>query len=187
MDKDLMYTISDIEHVWQGDFLKVDAVHLDLPNGHHSTHEVVRHPGATAIVVLDDDGRVLLERQYRTPIDALTWEIPAGKIDPGEDPETCARRELEEETGLVADKLEYLTSVAVALGYSDEVIHLYLARDLVQGTRCLDEDEFLDLAWKPFQDVVEEVVQGNIRDSKTIIGILLTERVLRQSDLGDVG
>jgi ADP-ribose pyrophosphatase len=119
--------------VYDGGFLKVDEVRVELPNGKVTYRDVVRHPGAVAVIAVDAENRVLLVRQYRTALERVVLEIPAGKLEAGEDCEVCARRELAEETGYVARQMRYLAPVAVAVGYSDEIIHLFLATDLEPG------------------------------------------------------
>lgn len=128
---------------FEGRLVKVDSVDIELPNGHKTQHEVIRHPGAVCVIALDDQGRVLIVRQYRTALERVTIEVPAGKIDPGEDPEDAVRRELAEETGYAAGQIRRLASIAVAVGYSDEIIHLYMATDLTPGSAHPDDDEFV--------------------------------------------
>lgn len=131
------------ETVFKGGFLKVNLVEVELPNKKIAYRDVVRHPGAVAILTLNENNEVLLEYQYRTAIDEIIMEIPAGKLEKGEDIKEAALRELKEETGLYANKIEYLGKTLVAAGYSDEIIHIYLAKDLTKGTNDLDEDEFV--------------------------------------------
>ena len=164
---------SEIAH--QGGFLRVDAVDIELPNGHRTTHEVVRHPGAVAIIALDNQGRVLLVHQYRTALERMTVEIPAGKLDRGEDPLECALRELSEETGYIAERMEYLMPIAVAAGYSDEIIHLYMASGLSAGPAHPDDDEFGVAEWVPLDTLVDSVLDGRIEDSKTVIAALICD------------
>ena len=171
-DNDITCTVLGSECAWNGKFLKIDQVELQLPNGHTTTHDVVRHPGATAILALDGKGNMLMERQYRSAVDRVVWEIPAGKIDPDEDPAVCAARELEEETGYRAGVLRYLTPIAVALGYSDEIVHLFLATDLTRGETNLDEDEFVDVQWVPVSQVMADALAGKLEDSETLVALL---------------
>ena len=160
---------------FDGRLLKVDTVDIELPNGHTTTHEVIRHPGAVCIVALDHDGNVLVVRQYRTALERVTIEMPAGKIDPGEDPEDAVRRELAEETGYVAGEIRRLASIAVAVGYSDEIIHIYMATDLQPGPAHPDEDEFVVSEWVSVESLIDSVLDGRIEDSKTVIAALICD------------
>ena len=166
---------SDI--AYQGGFLRVDSVDIELPNGHLTTHEVVRHPGAVAIIALNERGEVLLVRQYRTALERVTVEVPAGKLDMGEDPLECARRELSEETGYSAGRFDYLAPIAVAAGYSDEIIHLYMATELSAGAAHPDDDEFVVSEWVPLDVLVDSVLDGRIEDSKTVIAALICDAI----------
>ena len=172
--------IIDSRRVFEGGFLKVDAVDLTVANGNPKVHEVVRHPGAVGIIALDEDGRVLLVRQYRTALERVTIEIPAGKLEPGEDPLESARRELEEETGYAAAELRYLAPIAVAAGYSDEILHLYMATGLTAGQAHPDDDEFVASEWVDLDVLVVSVLDGRIEDSKTMIAALLCDAIRRR-------
>lgn len=140
---------------------------------------MIRHPGAAAIVVLDDENRVVLERQWRTPAGGAFWEIPAGKIDPGEKHAVTARRELKEEAGLTARDWVFLGTIRNAIGYSDEHIEIYLARGLTQGEQRLDANEFLTLTRVPFEEALAACRDGTISDVKTIIGLMWAEDYIR--------
>ncbi|MFZ2756883.1 MAG: NUDIX hydrolase, partial [Atopobiaceae bacterium] len=129
-DTSLEERIESEETAWSGRIFDVSRLRVSLPDGREAIRDVVRHPGAVAIVALTDDGRICLVRQYRTALARVTLEIPAGKLAPGEDPLACASRELTEETGLVADKIAYLTTIATSAGFADELIHLYMATGL---------------------------------------------------------
>lgn len=165
---------------FDGRLVKVDAVDIELPNGHQTTHEVIRHPGAVAIIALDDEGRMLVVRQYRTALERVTIEVPAGKIDPGEDPANAVTRELAEETGYVAGTVRRLATIAVAVGYSDELIHLYMATDLVPGQAHPDEDEFVLAEWVEVDSLIDSVLDGRIEDSKTVIAALICDALRRR-------
>lgn len=162
--------ISEIP-VFDGRLMHVRRLEVRLPNGKTSTREMTRHCGASAIVTLDEENRVVLERQWRAPAGGAFWEIPAGKIDPGEAPLATARRELEEEAGLVARRWTYLGTIHNAIGYSDEHIEIYLARDLSQGTAHLDENEFLTLVSPTFDEALAMCRDGRITDVKTLTGL----------------
>lgn len=176
-DDDLAETIVGSTAVWRGSYLNVDAVDIELPNGKTAVHEVIRHPGAVAIIAIDGMGRILLVHQYRTALERVTREIPAGKLNPGEEIEDCARRELEEETGYRAGEMRYLIPVAMAPGYSDEIIHLFMATDLVRGEVHPDEDEFISVEWADLKDFINEVLDGKVEDSKTIIAAFICDAI----------
>lgn len=159
------------ETIFQGRLLQVNRDSVRLPNGVEATREVVIHPGAVAIVALDGE-ELLLVKQYRYPIDQETLEIPAGKLEPGEAPESCAQRELREETGYQG-KLTYLGPFYSTPGFSNEVIHLYSAQDLVWAPLSADEDEFLGVERIPWAEAVRKAQQGEFQDAKTALGILI--------------
>ena len=149
--------------------LNVDTV--TLPNGLTVDLEVVRHPGAAAVVPLKDDGTVILIRQFRHAAGGFIYEIPAGKLHPGEDPKVCAVRELEEEVGYRTDKLELLSSIFTAPGFTDEVIHIYKATGLTAGRQQLDRDEVLEVIEMPLREAIGMIETGAIRDAKSIVGL----------------
>ena len=146
---------------------------VDLPNGRRVELDVLRHPGAAAVVPFLDRETVLLIRQYRYAAGGDLLEIPAGKLDPGEAPEVCAVRELEEETGYRAGRLESLTSIWTSPGFTDEVIHLFAAWDLEPATQQLEPDEIIDLVPTPLADALEMVRAGELRDAKSAIALML--------------
>jgi ADP-ribose pyrophosphatase len=165
--------------VFTGRILDVSVRTVLLPNGEKSTREVVLHKGAAAIVAVDEQGRVPLVRQFRAPLERVMLELPAGKKDSAEeDPLTCARRELREETGLTATHWQLLTHMASTPGFSSEVISLYLATGLAQGDTGRDEDEFMDVVWEDLSSLTRRVRAGEIVDSKTALGLLLAEAAL---------
>ncbi|HEU24117.1 MAG: ADP-ribose pyrophosphatase [Mesoaciditoga sp.] len=153
---------------FEGKILKLYVDEVELPNGHKSFREVVRHPGASAVIVLLDDGRIVLERQFRYPIREILWEIPAGKLDKDEDPFECAKRELLEETGISALKWQKLGYIYTTPGFSDEKIHLYFASGISNGNKHLDEDEFIEIKYFKVEEVEEMIMKNEITDSKTI-------------------
>lgn len=160
------------ETAWSGKIFDVECLEVKLPNGHVSRRDVVRHHGAVAIVALTESGKIALVRQYRTALDRVTVEIPAGKLEPGEDPLDCAKRELKEETGFVPGRIAYLTTIASSCGFSDELIHLYLATQLSFEGANPDEDEFLNVDLVDLQELVDAVLDGKIEDAKTVVGAL---------------
>jgi len=170
----LQETLLVREPIYQGAILDVEKWQAQLPNGAPAVREIVRHKGAAAVVALDDEGNVLLVRQWRCPLDRETLEIPAGKLDhAGENPFRCAQRELKEETGYTAQSWQLLTPMVSTPGFCDEMIHLYLARDLIQGDAQPDEDEFLSLTRLPLAEAVAQVMGGVLQDAKTALGILM--------------
>lgn len=154
--------------VYDGVIVRVKLDTAELPNGKHASREVVEHPGGVAVLPVDSDGRVTLVRQFRYPFQKVLLEAPAGKLERGEDHRLCGARELEEETGMTADELVYLGVLYLSPGYSDEVLHLYLARGLHQGACHPDEDEFLALERMPFARLLELVMADEIHDAKTV-------------------
>ena len=166
------YQVSS-ELVFDGQILHLYFDQIRLPNGSPATREVIRHVGAVCVSPITDDGMVIMERQYRYPIDQVVLEIPAGKLDSKEeDPEAAARRELEEETGYKAETMIPLGKFYPAFAYSDETIWMYLAKGLAKGDRHPDEDEFLDVELIPLKDLVKQVLAGEIPDAKTQIAVL---------------
>lgn len=144
-----------------------------LPNGAHVELEVLRHPGAAAVVPLHADGSVTLIRQYRHAAGGMIWEIPAGKLEPGEEPEPCAARELEEETGLRAGRLRHLTTILTTPGFTDEVIHLYVAEDLTEVGANPEADEVIERHRLSPADLRAMIHTGELRDAKSLVAVLL--------------
>ena len=175
-DKDLIEEKIGEESVFDGVLLHVQRDTVKLPNGHETTREWVRHPGASAVLPILPGGDIVLVKQYRYPVGQVTLEVPAGKLDKNEEPINCAIRELEEETGFVADKIKKLTTIATTVGFSDEVIHLYVAEDLSAGKFNPDDDEFINVVKMPFAEALKKIESGEIFDVKTIISILMYER-----------
>ncbi len=159
------------EQIYSGKILRLNVDTVVLPNGRTTTLEILRHPGASAVVPLKEDGRVILIRQLRHAIGGFIYEIPAGKLDPQEDPKDCAARELEEEVGYRAGSLELLTSIWTAPGFTDEVIHIFQGTNLQIGTQNLDQDEVLEIVEWPLEEAMAKIQDGTIRDAKTIIGL----------------
>jgi len=161
------------EEIFDGHVVHLFKDTVELPNGKHATRETVRHIGAVAVVPLTDDGKVIIERQFRYPLGCVITEIPAGKLDSKtEDRLSAAKRELEEETGYTAKEWIDLGDYYPAAAYTDERISLYLAKGLQQGQRNLDEDEFLNIMAVPLEELVEEVLNGTITDGKTQAALL---------------
>ena len=167
------------ESIYEGKILHVEKWQVTCPNGHAAPREIVVHKGAAAVVPVYEDGTTLLVRQHRVSVDRVTLEIPAGKLDSAdEDPLECAIRELREETGLKAEKMTLLTSVLTTPGFCTEKIGIYLAQGLTEGDMHLDEDEFLGVVRMPLQEAIDMIMRGDIRDGKTICGLLLARDVI---------
>ena len=160
------------EKIFDGRILHVRRDTVLLPNGHQSTREVVDHPGGVCVLALDDQERVLVVSQFRYPYGEVLRELPAGKLEYGEDPAQAAIRELREETGAVAGTFQPLGELYPSPGYCGEIIRMYLARDLSFGDTDPDEDEFLGLERVPFSQLVEQVLSGEIKDAKTFAAVL---------------
>jgi ADP-ribose pyrophosphatase len=167
------------EDIFDGIILHVKKDQVALPNGNTAVREVIRHIGAVCVIPVMDNGDVIMERQYRYPLDRVILEIPAGKLDaPDEDRLSAIQRELREETGYTADSWTVIGDFHPAPAYSDEYITMYLAQGLHQGARHLDSDEFLDVYTVPLKDLVQDVMDGKIPDAKTQICVLKAARIL---------
>ena len=169
------------EIIFQGRLLDVRRDEVILPNGNTSTREWIKHPGAVCCVPILPDGKIGLIRQFRYPVNQEMIELPAGKLNTGEKPETCAVRELEEEIGYKPDKLTFLTHIHPAIGFANEKMWLYLAEDLVMTEPNLDTDEFLELIPTKLEAALEMVWNVKITDVKTIIGLLWVDRHYRDN------
>ena len=152
----------------ENNFLKWNLLEVELPDGTISKRNLIEHPGAAAILPVFDDGKVLLVKQYRKAIESETLEIPAGKLDKGEEPSECAKRELEEETGYKAKNIEYLGKIATAPGFCNEIIYLYKATGLEKGVKNTDEDEFTENVIISLEEMKAKVRNGEIIDCKTL-------------------
>jgi ADP-ribose pyrophosphatase len=182
MNKELWeHTISS-KKVFDGKIIKVYFDKVKLPNSKIATREKVIHPGAVAVVPVNDKREVILVKQYRHPIEDLLIEIPAGKLDNCESPTDCANRELEEEVGARGGRLVHLSSFMTTPGFSNEVLHLYLALDFEKRQNKLDEDEFLEVIIVGLEESINMILRGEIRDAKTIIGILLAKNYLEENN-----
>ncbi len=178
-DRAIEERIQSGERVFEGKLVKVDCMDVTLPDGKAAKREAVRHPGAAAVVAVDDKNNVLLVRQYRAAIAKPLIEIPAGKLDfPGEDRLEAAKRELKEETGMTANCWIHLTDIVTSPGFCDEVIGIYLATGLSAGDVSPDEDEFLNVVKVPFGMLMAMARRGGISDSKTLVGLLLADKVI---------
>jgi len=174
----LKETQKSSEKIFSGKLIDLYFDHVELPNGKSSTREWINHPGAVCIIPILPDGNLCLIRQYRYgPRDEFI-EIPAGKLDAGEDPLVCAKRELKEEIGYIAGKFTFLTNIYPAIGFSNEKMWMYLAEDLQLSNQSLDQDEFLELLPLSLEKAIDLINQGKITDVKTIIGVLWLDRFL---------
>ena len=161
--------------VFDGKLLKVFSDKVELPNGKETSREFIKHPGAVAVVPITQEGNIVLVRQYRYPVGKTMLEVPAGKLDIGEHPDACVLRELEEETGYVAQNVRKLTSIYTTPGFTDEVIHLYVAENLKLSKPRPDEDEFLDVEVYSKEEIREMLGDGRINDAKSMLALLLAK------------
>lgn len=162
------------KQIFDGRVIKVQVDEVTLPNGKTATRELVKHPGAVAIIPITSEGKIVMVEQFRKPLERSIVEIPAGKLEPGEKPELTAIRELEEETGYGAMDLEFIQSFATSPGFADEVIHLFVARNLFEIAQpaSLDEDEFVELMEVSIEEAERLVKEQRIFDAKTILAIM---------------
>lgn len=175
---DLVEKLLTSRCVYQGGLLDVREDRVELPDGQQATREYIVHPGAVVVIPLLANGEVVMERQFRYPLRSDFYELPAGKIDPGEQPLACGQRELLEETGYIADKWRFLATIHPCIGYSDERMSLFLAEELTPGGHQRDGDEFLEVFTIPLVQALEWVRGGLITDVKTVIGLFWAEKIL---------
>jgi len=159
--------------IFDGRIISVQVDEVELPNGKTSTRELVKHPGAVAVIAMTEEGKIVLVEQYRKPLEKELVEIPAGKLEKGEDPEICAKRELEEETGYGCDSLELVSSFYTSPGFADEIIYVYVAKGLkkLENAAGLDEDEFVNLMEVTLEEALEFIKNQRIFDAKTIYAV----------------
>ena len=165
---------------FEGRLLRLDVDTVSLPNGEQSIREVVHHPGGVCVLPLHDDGTVSVVEQFRYPYAQVVTELPAGKLEPGENPDDAIRRELSEEVGLTAGQWHKFGVFYPSPGYTDEVLHLYFARDLSQGNCHPDDDEFLAPKRVPLDELAEQALVGQLPDGKTATLVLMVRRFLEQ-------
>ncbi|GGH24970.1 NUDIX domain-containing protein [Paenibacillus segetis] len=177
-DKLIEKTIST-EPIFSGRIISLQIDTVELPDGSQATREVVKHPGAVAVIAIHE-GRLLLVDQYRQPMGRCELEIPAGKLEKGEDPMEAAKRELQEETGYRCEHISLLHSFYTSPGFADEMIHLYLAEGLSAGEMALDEDEFLEVYEATLEECENYIAEGRIADSKTIMAVYIWKQQLAQ-------
>jgi ADP-ribose pyrophosphatase len=167
---------------YRGKIIDVDVESITLPNGREMELEIVRHPGGAAVVAMDEQQNICLLHQYRYVAEGWIWELPAGKLDPGEPPLLTAQRELAEEAGLLAARWDELGRHISSPGIFSEWIYLYLARDLTPTAQQLEEHELLEVHWLPLEQALEWAASGEIVDAKSIIGLFRAHAHLQQSD-----
>ena len=173
----------DSEYKFNGRLIRLRTDTVLLPNGNRASREIVEHSGGVGVVALTDDGRIMTVRQYRHAMKEVVLEIPAGKLEKGEDPLLAAKRELAEEVGVTAENWRYLGALYATPGYCEEIDRLYLATGLTLGESHPDPEEFLERGSMPLTDAVEAVMRGDIPDAKTQTAILKVQRLI---DLGEI-
>lgn len=183
IDEDLRETFVSREIPFEGKLLKLRKDKILLPNKKEACREWIEHPGACAIVYIDEDDNILLEKQFRYPFGKTFIEIPAGKLDSKlEDPINCAIRELQEETGFISKDMQYLGQTALSIAYTNEVIYIYYTKKCEVGKTNFDEDEVLNMFKIPFDEALEMCNNGTITDSKTIVAINLYNNIIRKNN-----
>lgn len=160
------------EKVYEGRIINVRVDTVELPGKKYCKREIVEHPGAVGVIAITADNEMILVKQFRKPVEGELLEIPAGKLEPLEEPEICAMRELEEETGYTANSMEKLFEFYTTPGFSNEIMHIYMAGNLIEGKINPDEDEYIEIVKVSIDDALEKIRNGEIKDAKTIIAIL---------------
>ena len=171
------YDVVESKKVYDGKIIDIYVDRVELEEGKLAYREYVNHGGASCIIPIDENGNIILIRQYRHPAREEVLEIPAGTLDKGEDPQECALRELEEETGYKAGSITFLTKFYTAIGFCNEILYLYLAKDLTPGTQNFDADEFVTIEKYTLDQALEKVLSGEIKDSKTLVAIMLYNEI----------
>lgn len=169
------------EKIYEGKVVNLRIDTVELPDKKYSKREIVEHPGAVGIVPITEDNYIIMVKQFRKPVEKFLFEIPAGKLEVNEEPRETALRELNEETGFNATRVEYLMEFYTSPGFSNERVHLFLATELVQGERCPDVGEFIEVVEIKMEDALKMIERGEIVDSKTIIGINLADKYLEKT------
>lgn len=166
------------EKIYEGKVVTLRVDTIELPNRKYSKREIIEHSGAVAIVAVTDNKEIIMVKQYRKAIEDFLLELPAGKLDYNEDPLDCAKRELKEETGYESDNIELLCEIHTSPGFSNEKIHIFLARDLKEGEPDLDEGEYLEVDKIEIKTILNMIYRNEITDSKSISGILMAQNKL---------
>lgn len=168
------------KQIFDGKVVKLFVDDIELPNGKGAFREVVRHPGAVCVIPVTESGEVIMVKQFRYPFSRVLLEIPAGKLEPDEEPLDAVKRELEEESGVVAENVEFIGMTYTTVAFTDEKIYTYMATGLAFKESHPDEDEFLEVVRIPLDKLVEMVMSGEIKDSKTQVAILKAEKILKE-------
>lgn len=173
MDKFTEKTLQT-EEIFNGRIISLQVDDVELPDGNKSKREIVKHPGAVAIIAITDDNQIIFVEQYRKPLERSLIEIPAGKLEPNEQPETTALRELEEETGYTTNKLDYITAFYTSPGFADELIHIYYTNELIRLDEpvALDEDEFVEVHYLSLEESEQYMLEQKIYDAKTVYALM---------------
>ncbi|SCG83330.1 ADP-ribose pyrophosphatase [Proteiniborus sp. DW1] len=170
------------EKIYEGKILSVRVDTVELPDKKYSKREIVEHPGAVAIVAITDEKEIVLVKQFRKATETVLLEIPAGKLEINEHPQDCAIRELKEETGLEAKKIEYILDYYSSPGFANEKVHIFIASELLSGEAELEEDEYIDVVKVNMDEALEMINNGTIKDGKTIIGIFMAYNKLNNNE-----
>lgn len=166
------------ERIYEGKIINLRVDTVELPHKKYSKREIVEHPGAVSILALTKDEKIILVRQFRKPVEEFLLEVPAGKIESNEDPGNCAFRELKEETGYIAASIKKILEFYTTPGFSNEVMHLYLARNLQEGIANPDEDEYIEAVYLSLEEAMDKIKNGEIKDSKTIVAIMAYKNLI---------
>ena len=162
-----------------GKIISFEKLKVEFPDGRRADRDIVRHPGGCVIIPTDDNNNIYLVKQYRVAFEDDILELPAGKLEKGEDPLICARRELKEETGISAETIRHVTSIYSSPGFCDEVIHIFFAQNIKVEDPEPDEDEFVQTVKIPLGELANMVWRGEVNDAKTVAGVLMAERLLK--------
>lgn len=166
------------KNIYSGRIIDLDLHEVLLQNNQPALREIITHPGGVAVIPVTENREVYFVKQFRKPFDDEVLEIPAGKLEKNEKPEICATRELKEETGLTAKSLRFLTKMYPSPGYTDEIVHIYLGTELEEGETARDEDEFMEVYKYSLDEAMDMVLEGQIKDAKTLIAILMAKQIL---------
>ncbi|KXZ39658.1 ADP-ribose pyrophosphatase [Alkalithermobacter thermoalcaliphilus JW-YL-7 = DSM 7308] len=166
------------EKIYNGKIINLRIDTVELPDHKYQKREIVEHPGAVAVLAITKENEIIMVKQYRKTVEETLWEVPAGKLEIGEDPKKCAMRELKEETGYSCKKIELINTFYTSPGFSDEKMYLYLAKDLVEGDPNPDEDEYVEIHKVKVEDALDMLQNGTIKDAKTIIAILMSKQLI---------